>query len=249
MEAKNSLATKLEIPLLEELVPGGFEYGQLLLVLYEPDSLWYETSLTISAQSIRNGTRIEYHTYEHIPNETREALAALGLNVKQLEEEDKLRILDSYTSQTGLGSPETPTKSKVPVQPLKLSDSSIDFAQHLKAGIPEADKRMLHIDDNWSIMFQYNDEKTVINFGRTRMIPWARARQTTYIVPIIIGIASDVFYEQLTSIFDGIIDFKSEEKDEKIEHLVRVRLMRRKAYDSRWHRLKVMDQGEVAVVD
>ncbi len=239
----------LAIPILNELVPGGFEYGQLLLVVFEPDSIWYETSLTIAAKSIRNGTRIEYHTYEHIPSETREALAALGLNVKQLEEEDKLRILDSYTGQTGLGSPETPAKSKVPIQPLKLSDSSIDFAQHLKAGIPEADKRILHIDDNWSVMLQYNDEKTVINFGRTRMIPWARARETTYMVPNMRGIASDVFFDQLESIFDGIIDFRSEEKSGQVEHLVRVRLMRRKKYDSRWHKLQILDNGEVALAD
>jgi KaiC/GvpD/RAD55 family RecA-like ATPase len=249
METKDSLATRLEIPILQELVPSGFEYGQLLLVEYEPDSIWYETSLTITAQSIRNGTRIEYHTYEHIPHEIRAALATLGLNLKQLEEEDKLRILDSYTSQTGLGSPETPTKSKIPVQPLKLSDSSIDFAQHLKAGIPEADKRMLHIDDNFSVMLQYNDEKTVINFGRTRMIPWARARETTYIIPNLKAIASDVYYKQVESIFDGIIDFKTGEKAEQIEQLVRVRLMRRKAYDSRWHRLKLTNQGEVALLD
>ena len=163
---------ELSIPILKQIVPGGFKYGQLLLVTYEPDSVWYETSLTIAALALKDGLRIEYHSYEHIPSEVRSSLAKLGLDVKKLEEEDRLRIHDSYTGQTGLGLPETPARSKVPVQPLKLSDSSIEFAQHIKAGIPESDRRLLHIDDNTSILLQYNDEKTVVNFIRTRMIPW-----------------------------------------------------------------------------
>ena len=39
----------LALPFLNGLVKGGFEYGQLLLVVYEPDSLWYDASLTIAA--------------------------------------------------------------------------------------------------------------------------------------------------------------------------------------------------------
>ena len=127
------MVNNLDIPILKELVPSGFAYGQLILVVYDPDSLWYETSITIAAQGVRSGIRVEYHTYEHVPDKIREAFSSLGLDVKKFEEEDRLRILDSYTVQTGLGSPERSSKSKIPIQPLKLSDSSIEFAQLIKA--------------------------------------------------------------------------------------------------------------------
>jgi len=239
----------LALPLLNGLVKGGFEYGQLLLVVYEPDSLWYDASLTIAARSIKDGVRVEYHTYEHVPSRIRGAFAALGLDVKKLEEDDKLRLLDSYTMQTGLGSPKKASKSKIAVQPVKLSESSIDFAQQIKAGIPEIDRGWLHIDDNWGIMLQYNDEKTILNFSRTRMPFWVSARETTLIIPIMTGIASEAFYKQYLAVFDGIIDFRSEEKSGQVEHFVRVRLMRRKKYDSRWHKLQTLENGEVALAD
>jgi len=241
------LVSNLKIPILEELVPGGFAYGQLLLVVYDPDSLWYETSLTMAAQSVRSGVRVEYHAYEHLPDKIREAFVSLGLNVKELEEEDKLRILDSYTVQTGLGSAEKRSKSKLPIQPLKLSESSIEWAQLMKAGIPEVDKRWLHIDDNTCIQLQYNDEKTVMTFTRTRIPSWVRARETTIINSLVNGITSESFYKQYLTLYDGIIDFKNQEKEE-LEHVVRVRLLRGRSCDSRWHRIKILDTGEVALV-
>jgi len=243
------LSNALTIPLLGELVPGGFEYGQLLLVVYEPDSLWYDASLTIAARAVKDGIRVEYHAYENLPSRVREAFSSLGLNVPKLEDEDRLRILDSYTVQTGLGSLEKPSKSKIATQPLKLSDSSIEFSQQIKAGIPNTDKRWLHIDDNWGVMLQYNDEKTILNFSRTRMPLWVSARETTFIVALMTGIASEAFYKQYMAVNDGIIDFRSEERSGQVEHLVRVRVMRRRKYDSRWHRLQILENGEVALAD
>ena len=243
------MAGPLALPLLNELVEGGFEYGQLLLVVYEPDSLWYDTSLTIAARSVKDGIRVEYHSYEHVPSKIKEAFTALGLDIKKLEEDDKFRILDSYTIQTGLASAEKKSRTTLAVQPLKLSDSSIEFAQQLKAGIPEVDKGWLHIDDNWGVMLQYNDEKAILNFSRTRMPLWVCARDTTFIVAVMTGIASEAFYKQYVAVFDGIIDFRSEEKSGQVEHLVRVRLMRRKKYNSRWHKLQILGNGEVALAD
>jgi KaiC/GvpD/RAD55 family RecA-like ATPase len=217
--------------------------------MYEPDSVWYETSLTIAALALKDGLRIEYHTYEHIPGEVRSAIGNIGVDVKRLEDEDKLRIEDSYTSQTGLGVSEKPAKKKVPVIPLKLSDSSIEFAQQMKTGIVESDRRLLHIDDNAGILLQYNDEKTFINFVRTRMVPWARARETAYLIGFLNEVASEAFYKQAVSFFDGVIDFRSEEKEGQIQHYLRMRTLRGHPCNSRWRQLRVLENGEVTLID
>lgn len=102
----------LGIPLMERLAPDSFRYGANYLVEFEADSVWYETSLTITAQALKSGVRTEYHTFMHSPNKVREGLTNLGLDVKNLEQEDVLRILDTYTVTTGLALPLRTDKTK-----------------------------------------------------------------------------------------------------------------------------------------
>ena len=46
----------LTIPVLKDVVDGLIDYETSLLVEFEPDSIWYETSLTIAACSARRVT-------------------------------------------------------------------------------------------------------------------------------------------------------------------------------------------------
>lgn len=216
------------------------------MVEFEPDSIWYETSLTITAQAINEGIRVGYHTFRHIPNEVRHALSRLGLNAKNLEEKGRLEIIDSYTVQTGLGVPE----SDYPVsRSLKLSDWSIAFAQLIKTGFSEEDKGWLHIDDDTSVLNKYNSENSIIEFWRTRGIPQSRASESVSLNSLLKGAASESFYKQFEALCDGIVDLKSEEREGIIENSLRVRTIRGKKYDSKWHKLELGDNGEVAVAE
>lgn len=47
---------------------------------------------------------------------------------------------------------------------------------------------------------------------------------------------------------DGIVDFKTHDKNGQIEHRVRVRVMRGANYDSRWRTLRLLESGEVVSV-
>ncbi len=243
----------LNLPVLGELVPGGVHYGINLVVEFESDSLWYETSLTIAAHALRSGIRTDYHTFQHIPNEIRDALRRLGLNVEKLVEEGTFRILDTYTITVGFGVSEKPgprTYEKYHEGSVKLSDWSIGMAQQMKAGPSDEEKRRLHIDDNTSVLNRYNKENEIADFWRTRAIPSARARELVVLHSLVAGVYSDAFYKQFESICDGIIDFKSEENDDRqIEHFVRVRMMRGRTYDSRWRRLRLLDNGEVTLTE
>ena len=246
---KSRLASAVIIPLLKELIPDGIEYSTNLLVEFEPDSIWYDASLTMAAQALRNGIKTDYHTFRRVPSEVSGAIARFGLNVKKLQEDGLFRIIDSYTVQTGLGALEGPKKGKVPfqTQSVKLSDWSIAIAQEIKTGVPEPEKRRFHIDDDTSILLQYNAEKAFIDFWRTRALPDARARERAFLHSAVLGVHSQAFYKQFESLCDGIIDFKREEKDGQVEPLVRVRAIPGKRYDSRWHQLKISENFEVTL--
>ena len=130
----HSLPRVVSLPVLRHSIPVGIEYGSNLLVEFTPDSIWYETSFTIAAGALKDGLKTQYHTFQRSPDEVRENLTKLDLNVKKLEEGGVLRILDSYTTQLGLRGTEETGR-------LKLSDISIVQSQRLKAGYPEERKR------------------------------------------------------------------------------------------------------------
>jgi KaiC/GvpD/RAD55 family RecA-like ATPase len=246
------LSSGLNLPFLKGLIEGSVDYGTNLLVEFEPDSIWYETSLTLAAQALKDGIRTDYHLFQHMPSELTEAFTRFGLDVKQLEEQDSLRILDSYTVQTGLGAPEASEKGRVSrlySQSVKLTDWSITDMQRIKSGVPLEDKRRLHIDDNTGIMLQYNDEKAFIDTWRTRSRPHTKVQEIILFNSLMKGAASDAFTKQFELLSDVIIDIKTQEREERIEHVLRVRALRGRPYDSRWRRLRLLSNGEVALAD
>ena len=241
------MSTMMVPPFLKELVPSGFEYGSNLLVEFDSDSVWYETSLTIAAHALRAGIKIDYHNFQHTPSDIRKALDRRGLDVKKLEDNDMLWVVDSYTVQTGFDTSKDQTD--VTQVSVKLPDWSIALARDLKTGISETMKRRLHIDDNTGTLLQYNEEKAIIDFWRTRYIPYSRARECVNIYSLLTNVASTSFYKQYESLSDGIIDFKSEERENELQHYVRIRSLRGRGCDSRWKKLRLSDNGEVTLVE
>jgi KaiC/GvpD/RAD55 family RecA-like ATPase len=226
---------------LKELIQGGIPLGSNILVEFEPDSLWYETSFTIAASILAEGGRVEYHTYVRAPKEVDDFLSGLVPDSKRTLVVERLRIIDSYNVQIGLNvSGET--------RSMNLSDLSIRTAKRMKAR--EVSLATLHIDDNSSILLQYNDEKTFVDVWRTRNLPQTRVAQAIFMYGLIAGVGSPSVFRQLESVSDGIVDFKtSETEGGQIEHLMRVRTMRGKICDSRWRRLNLNERGNVTLAN
>jgi adenylate cyclase len=243
------MPTSLPVPLLDQLAPDGFDVNGQYMVEFDADSLWYETSLTIAATALKRGMKTEYHVFQHFPTEAIDALSALGVDARKLEQDGLLSIWDSYTETTefeayraaGKGWPSDRQK------PLDIVSGSARWIERTKAGFPEEEKHWLHLDDNTGIFLQYNDEKTFVDRWRTGILPAVRARECPHFLSFPKGIAPDAFYTKFEALCDGIIDLKSEESAGGLERFLRIRKLRGKTFDSRWQRLTLERNGKVVI--
>ena len=244
------MSDTMAVPIIRELIPDGINYGAALLVEFEPDSIWYETSLTIAAQAVRDGVKTAYHTFRHAPRDVERAFALFGLDGRKLKEEGIFELIDSYTVQLGLAEADklkNVSTEYALIESLKVSDWSISYSRALKGEIQDKEKRWLHVDDDTTVVTKYNSENAIIEFTRTRGLPITRATETVGVWALLKGVASDAFYRHVEASFDGIIELKAEDKESGIEQKLRVRTMRGKRFDSKWHTLKLQDSGEVAL--
>jgi adenylate cyclase len=250
------LPESLKVPLLDDLAPDGFFYGGHYIVEFDPDSLWYETSLTIAALALKQGMKTQYHVFQHFPSEAVEAISRLGVDAKKLKEEGLLQIWDGYTRTVDY---EAAMRDKHGVEldkwksthekPFDLEKSSANVKKEFKAGYSEQDKRWLHLDDNTGIMLQYVDEEEFVDMWRTVGLPYyIRPVECPHFLAYVKGVASDAFYTKYEALCDGIIDVKAQEEGGRIENYLRVRMLRGKRFDSSWHRLLLGSDGQVRLV-
>lgn len=243
------MLTNLFLPIFEQLLPEGVEFGTNLLVEFESDSAWYEASLTITAQTLKKGHKALYHTFQHPPAEIEHDLAKFGLDPAKLRGDGLFHLLDSLSVQMG---GLNPVGDDPIAKLLKIPDLSISAAQSVKKwreeGISEDEKLWVHVDDNTAIMTRYNPEINVFDYWRTRIIPFSRPFQSIFFHSILNGMVSETFRSQFETINDGIIDFKCEDREGEVAHYVRVRRMRGKKFNSRWQRLNISESGEATVV-
>ncbi len=221
------------------------------MVEFDPDSSWYETSLSITSQALRQGVRVEYHTFMHLPREIRDGLSKLGLDKAQLTRERRFRIWDSYTPLTGLSLPQEPEVGHTwEVNKASfLADLTNDVSRVVREGVVEEEKRWLHIEDNTSVINGYLSEQDIINVWQTRIIPYVKVRELISLHSFVAGVASDGFYRKFESLCDGIFDLRTEERDGRVKNYIRTRAVRSMNVDSRWRQLNVIEGGNVALAN
>ena len=240
------------IPLIEDLTKEPIPLGSNLLVEFDPASQWYNASFTIAAGWIRSGGVSSYNVYDQPPENVRLRLKRLGLDIEAFEKEGKFRILDWYTFQLGQKSQEKYAETS-----LKVADQSIIAKQTLlatgtRSPYPGTDYHLgpdvLRIGDcEVSVYLRFNDEKSYIDYWRTREIPVGAATKSTEILGAVKGIHSEYLYKSIEASADGIIDFKFDDSGEEPKNLMRIRAMRNVGFDGRWHQLKTDDRFEVAL--
>ena len=250
------LPETLKVPLLNDLAPDGFFYGGTYIVEFDPDSLWYETSLSIAALALRQGMKTAYHVFQHAPSEAVEAFKRLGLDAEKLQDDGLLDIWDSYTVTVDYEAAirdkkgdELNTWKSSHDKPFDLEKTTASVKEHFKAGYTDKEKRWLHLDDNTAVQLQYSDEEEYVNGWRTVGIPYyIRPSECPHFLAYVKGVASDAFYTKYEAMCDGIIDVKAKEESGRMESYIRVRMLRGKNFDSSWHRLLLVGNGEVRLV-
>jgi adenylate cyclase len=240
----------LKLPLLDDLAPNGFAYGGHYVVEFDTASPWYETSLTIAALALKRGLKTQYHVFQRYPSEVVEALTSFGLDARKIEKEGLLRIVDAYSETVDWQLSPKVKRRRVSSteEPLDLSGDPAFFAKWIRSGVPEKEKGWIHLDDNSGVFLQYNDEESFLNIWRTAHLPATRAGAMAHFLAFPKGVGSDSFFTKFEALCDGIIDLKTEESAGRLERYIRIRYLKGREFDSRWHRLDVQPNGEVLVV-
>ena len=234
------------IPLIEDLTKGPIPPGNQLLVEYDPSSQWYNASSSIAAGWVKTGGTVAYNANVQTPTQIRLQLHRLGLNVEELERDNKLQIFDWYTTSLGQKS-----KEKYFMESLKVHDLSVEY---LKEDMQQpADPNVLIIGDSASVLARFNEEKAWVEFFLTRSIPAQIRTMRTTIRGLLKGAHSEWAYKQLEGASDGIIDFRLEETADKVgeeaRSMMRIRFMKNVGFDARWHSLRVADNLEVTLAE
>jgi KaiC/GvpD/RAD55 family RecA-like ATPase len=239
----------MRVSLIEDLLKAPLQAGKTILVEYDPTSAWYQASITITSAWLKAGGVVTYNVASQPPNNIRSQLAQLGLDVAQLEANDKLRVFDWYTATLGRKSDE-----KYAFYSLKAADLSVLYAKYMMAtedGInlmtPVPSPDWLRILDDASCLARFNEEKSWVELFRTRMIPISSLWTSTGIGGVIKGVHSDWVYKNLEAACDGVVDFKLDESAEEARTLIRVRSMRNVGFDARWHPLRIGENSDVSL--
>ena len=231
--------------LLAGLPPEAFRPGTVVLVEFDPHSLWYEASVTITARALAAGIKTDYHTFLHVPGDIVRDLRRQGTDPQALESEGRFRLIDSYSVRTGYSTPEHRPPYDFASRSLRMADwkkGALAVLRELK------ERQLLHVDENDSPLTRYNSEKDTLDFFQSLTFEAARKREFTFVYSLLRDVHSKGFYRQFEVLADAIVDFRSREADGRVEQIVRVRYLRGEACDSRWRLVSVTPKGEVRVL-
>jgi len=239
----------MRMSLIEDLLKGPLPPGKCILVEYDPTSAWYQASISLTAEWLRKGGTATYNVTSQQPDNVRSQLKQLGVDVARLEADDKLRVFDWYTATLGRKSNE-----KYAFYSLKAADLSVLHSKYMMASEdavellrPSPSPDWLRIVDDLSCLARFNEEKSWVEFVRTRLFPISSLWTSTGIGGVIKGVHSEWVYKNLEAAADGVIDIRLDETSEEAKSMMRIRSMRNMGFDSRWHPLKMAETSEVSL--
>lgn len=230
----------MRIPIIDDLTTTPIPATSNLLVEFDADSQWYNMSFTLAADWMKKGGTVSYNLTMRSPDKFRSVLGRHGLDVMELERNDKLRIQDYHTATLG-----RPTAEVHGYKSLKVHDLSVDWARiaHLSESEPETG--LLRVWDNLSTLGRFNEEKNWVEFVLSRELLLGVSLGATTLHGIVKGVHEAWIYRRLEDAHDGTIDIKLTEDADQTRDMIRIRTMREVGFDRKWHQLTETENLEI----
>ena len=138
------------------------------------------------------------------------------------------------------------------VRSLKVADLSLQWLKETKGKlspdvIGEDPPGTLIVAESISPLLRFNDEKAYLEWVENRLDPGLRRSKYITLQGIVRGIHSEVFYKRMENAADGVIEVRVLERDEQAKNLLRIRGLKGKRYDARWHAIEIKPNGEALI--
>jgi len=254
----------VNIPLLAPLIPSGIRPGTMLLVEFDPESEWFSVATTIAAHFYGAKHHVGYLAMGRPPEDVKRDLTALAVNVVDAEKAGLLAVEDWYSASLSGGRVERPGQSRVfeptetglRVLSLKVADLSVDWLKSSKSSPhPVYDivdfwpAGSLIIVESFSSILRFNEEKSFVEWVERRVNPAERKRQSITIQGFVRGIHSDQLYKLMENTADGVIDIRVQERGEETKNVLRVRSLKGRPHDTKWHEILIKSNGEATLAE
>ena len=253
----------VNVPLLDPLIPDGIKPGTMLLVEFDPESQWLAVASTVAARFSETNHHVGYLAMSRTPEDVRNSLSDLGVDVSRAEKAGMLAIEDWYTASLTGGRVDSSLKGTrifestatgLRALSLKVADLSVEWLKSSKAGPhPVYDivdfwpPGSLIIVESFSVILRFNEERAFVEWIESRVNPGERKRKSITMQGFVRGIHTDQLYKLMENASDGVIDIKVVERGEETRNLLRVRGLKGQPHDTRWHEITIKSNGEVTL--
>ena len=252
---------RVNIPLLDKLIPSGVKPGTVLLVEFDPESQWFSLATTITAGFLAARRHVAYNCMVRSTADVKDALSALGVNVGEAIRTDLLDLDDFYSAtlsggrlgDTGTSGGAERTEEGVRYRSLKIQDLSVEFLKSSRLASQGSlifnpwPPGSLSLVESISTFARFNEEKPLVEWLESRKFPEVRRMKRILIDGVSRGVHSDWFYERIEGFSDGAVEIQLRENEEQIKNFLRVRSLKGQPHDSRWHAIEIKPNGEATL--
>jgi hypothetical protein len=238
----------------------------MFLVEYDPDSQWFSVASTIASRFLIENRHVAYFAMARPPDEVKDALSALGIDVTSVEKSGLLAIEDWYSASLygGRLEPASPggqmferVDGRMRIRSLKAADLSVEWLKTSKSGPQPAHDIVefwptgsLAISESCSVILRFSEEKAFIELFESRIRPEERKRKNLISFQALArGIHSDWLYKRMENASEGVIDLTAREQHDEVKSFLRIRNLRSQPHDSHWHQIDVKSNGETTLTN
>lgn len=228
----------VSLPFLEPIFPEGVERGRSIGVFFTPASEWRVILDALVASRLRANLRAGILTTMRFPDDITSDIARFGVNVQKAVEARLLQIADWYTCITGRVPPDSPEDMATSLRVEDLGLISTKYWALRKGAMPESRPTFIElaIFDNLTRLFRYNEDKACVKFLYTTIARMKQDKRLA-ICGFAKGVLEKALYNDLESMFDGIVDVRTKTERGAMSTILRVRSFPETQHSKGWFML------------